>query len=271
MRRRAGRSCRVAAARDRPARAGVDAWGFEAHKYIMIAGDRPAARGDPSVLRSEPRDRRRARDRSGSVADGRLGARSRRVTSSTWTRTARIPFKELPHDYDEAVKQLRAGLRREERHAAVAHRRDLHRSWSRPSRRRRGYSRDNIKFFSAVIGHYVGDAPRAVPRRAELRRPADRSSGASTRASRPSCSSAIAPACACVPKPVGPVGNAREFIFATLTSSFPLRADRSSTPTRPAVAGREVYDDEYFAMIVREGAADPRAAAGGVDHRRRRR
>ena len=57
------------------------------------------------------------------------------------------------------------------------------------------------------------------------------------------------------------VPNTRDYAFDSLTSSFSyvqaiLDADKA------AVAGRDVYDDAYFAVFYREGEADPRAASG---------
>jgi hypothetical protein len=59
--------------------------------------------------------------------------------------------------------------------------------------------------------------------------------------------------------PLAPVGNAREFIFTTLTDSFSsvqpiLDADRAATQ------GREFYDDAYFAALQQQ--------AGGILEKR---
>jgi len=50
------------------------------------------------------------------------------------------------------------------------------------------------------------------------------------------------------PRPPAPVANTREFVFETLTASFPfvrplLDADKS------AIAGRDYYDDTYFTLF----------------------
>jgi hypothetical protein len=47
------------------------------------------------------------------------------------------------------------------------------------------------------------------------------------------------------PRPAVPVGNAREFIFSTLTDSFTYVDDLLAWD-RQAAAGRTEYDDEYY-------------------------
>ena len=51
-----------------------------------------------------------------------------------------------------------------------------------------------------------------------------------------------------VPRPAGPVGNPRDFIFEALMASFPL-AQTVLDADKAAIAGREVYDDQYFTMF----------------------
>ena len=111
-----------------------------------------------------------------------------------------------------------------------------------------GYSRDNIKFFSSIIAHYTSDAH--VPFHAALNYDGQLSGqwGIHSRFEselfeRYKATLQIAP------KGLVPVANPREFIFDTLTASFPfvqpvLDADKA------AVAGRDVYDDGYFALFV---------------------
>ena len=107
-----------------------------------------------------------------------------------------------------------------------------------------GFSRENIKFFSAVLGHYVADAH--VPFHAALNHDGQLTGQWGLHArfeselfDRTRSQLHLAPG------PTRPVPNAREFIFDTLTTSFTfvqtiLDADKA------AVAGREEYDDVYF-------------------------
>jgi len=156
------------------------------------------------------------------------------------------PFKDLPHDYDEAVRR---------------HGRDfVHKNGLLPWRtqeiftklveaftQKAPYARENIKFFSSVAGHYVADGH--VPFHAALNYDGQLTGqwGIHSRFEtelfeRYRASLTIAP------RPPAPIPSARTFMFDTLTASFPhvnpiLAADRE------AAAGRELYDDAYFAMF----------------------
>ena len=111
---------------------------------------------------------------------------------------------------------------------------------------------------------------RAVPRGAQLRRTADRPVGHSLAFRDGAVRALPRRRCASCREPVVPIANAREFIFETLIASFPLVADRCSTRTRPPSRGAS-STTTVFHDVLREGAADPGAAAGRSDHRRRRR
>ena len=68
-----------------------------------------------------------------------------------------------------------------------------------------------------------------------------------------------------VPKPAGPVGNPRDFIFEALMASFPL-AQTVLDADKAAIAGREVYDDRVLHDVLQQGPADPRAPSERRDH-----
>jgi hypothetical protein len=156
------------------------------------------------------------------------------------------PFKELPHDYAAAVKRYGAEFvlkngtlpwRTEEVYTQLVEAFTL----------KAGYSRDNIKFFSSVIGHYVSDAH--VPLHAALNYDGQltgqwgiHSRFESELFERYRSKLAIKPG------PLFKIANAREFAFDTLTTSFPyvqqiLDADKT------AVQGRDVYDEQYFTIF----------------------
>ncbi len=106
------------------------------------------------------------------------------------------------------------------------------------------YSLDDIKFFSAVISHYVGDAH--VPFHAaknydgQLTNQHGIHSRFETEAVlRYQARLAIRPA------PPAPVSNAIDFVFDALLKSFTL-VDPILKADREAVRGREEYDDRYF-------------------------
>ena len=113
------------------------------------------------------------------------------------------------------------------------------------------YARDDIKLFSAVVAHYIGDAFQpfhAAPNydgqltgqqgmharfEAEL---FDRyQDKLHDRAARRSSTSP----------------NVRDFMFASLTDSF-RQVDAVLAADRDAAAGRTAYDDEYFAEFVED-------------------
>jgi len=53
------------------------------------------------------------------------------------------------------------------------------------------------------------------------------------------------------PGPVVPIANAREFMFKALTDSF-QQVDAILAADREAVAGKDVYDDAYFEMLLKK-------------------
>ena len=100
---------------------------------------------------------------------------NRRGISSTSTRTASTPFTELPRDYDAALVKFGAETLTRNgllpwRTAEMAG--NLGRAFQSQSRGN-SYAASDIKFFSAIVGHYVARRPRAAARGAELRRAAD--------------------------------------------------------------------------------------------------
>lgn len=156
------------------------------------------------------------------------------------------PFKDLPHDFDEAVKKhgrdfvLKNGTlpwRTEE----------VYRKLVEAFQQKAPYSRDNIKFFSAMIGHYVSDAH--VPFHAALNYDGQLTQQWGIHARFESeLFERYRSKLRVAPGPIVRVENPREFVFASLTSGFPyvqqvLDADKAAT------VGREVYDDGYFATM----------------------
>jgi hypothetical protein len=156
------------------------------------------------------------------------------------------PFKELPHNYDEAVKRyggdfvIKNGTlpwRTEEIFKRLVEAFTL----------QAGYSRDNIKFFSAIIGHYVSDAH--VPFHAALNYDGQLTGQWGIHSRFESELFELYRAkLAITPGPVFKIASAREFVFDTLLTSFPyvqqiLDADKA------AVQGRDVYDDGYFTLF----------------------
>ena len=111
-------------------------------------------------------------------------------------------------------------------------------------RERAPYARENIKLFSAVMAHYAADAH--VPFHAALNYDGQltgqwgiHSRFESELFERYQSTLQLSPR-----RPAS-IGNPREFIFETLTTSFPL-VQPVLDADKAAVAGREFYDDVYF-------------------------
>lgn len=153
------------------------------------------------------------------------------------------PFKELPRDYDAAVK--RYGLEFVTRNGTLPWRTEqMYKQLVDAFTQKAPYARENLKFFAAVMSHYVADAH--VPFHAALNYDGQltgqwgiHSRFESDLFARYQSRLQLAPN---VPAKVpGP----RELMFDSLVVSFSyvqaiLDADKA------AVAGRDVYDDAYY-------------------------
>jgi hypothetical protein len=153
------------------------------------------------------------------------------------------PFAALPREYDAAVK--RYGEEFVVKNGTVPWRTaDIYKQLVEAFTQKAPYSRENIKFFAAVISHYTADAH--VPFHAALnydgqltgqwgihsRFESDLFARYQTRLE-------------LSPKVPAKIGNVRDLIFDSLVVSFShvqaiLDADKA------AAAGRDVYDDGYY-------------------------
>ena len=158
-----------------------------------------------------------------------------------------FPFTALPHDYNEAVPKcgsdssLKNGVlpwRAQEISIGSA---------TRSSRRRRVRARRHQAVLGGRRALHRRRVP-AVPRRAELRRPAHRPAGHPLALRDGAVRALPGQAAASRRRPITPVENVREFMFATLTDSF-RQVDAILAADRAAAAGRTAYDDEYFAKF----------------------
>jgi hypothetical protein len=158
------------------------------------------------------------------------------------------PFTDLPHDEAEAVAQR--GREFVDRNGLLPWRaEEIYGNLVAAFRQDAPYARENLKFFAAVMTHYVSDAN--VPFHAatnydgqltgqwgiHARFESELFERNRTRLRLP----AIA---------VHPVPSPREAMFGILTESFSL-VDPILAADRTAVAGREFYDDGYFAALFR--------------------
>ncbi len=153
------------------------------------------------------------------------------------------PFKELPHDYDAAVK--RYGLEFVTKNGTVPWRtEEMYKQLVEAFTQMSPYSRENIKFFAAVVSHYTADAH--VPLHAALNYDGQLTGqwGIHSRFES-DLFARYQPRLQLTPKVPAKVGNIRELIFDSLVVSFShvqavLDADKA------AVAGKDVYDDGYY-------------------------
>ncbi len=176
------------------------------------------------------------------------------------------PFKDLPHDYDEAVK--RHGQDFVLKNGTLPWRtEEMYKKLVEAFQQKAGFSRDNIKFFSALVGHYVGDAH--VPFHAALNYDGQLTQqwGIHSRFES-ELFERYRLRLRVIPKPVTPVGNPKEFIFSALTSGFPF-VETILDADRKAVVGTGGLRRPVLRADVRQRAAGARTTAGRVRHRRR--
>ena len=162
-----------------------------------------------------------------------------------------FPFRNLPHDYSEAVQQRGADFvvkngtlpwRSQEIYNQL--REAFGQLQTSP------YARDNVKLFSSVLAHYTADAFQPFHAAANYDGQLTNQYGIHARFEtelfdRYQDKLHVAPA------PIAPIANPREFIFATLTESF-QSVDPILAADREAVAGRSTYDDGYFADLYKK-------------------
>lgn len=220
----------------------ADAWGFEVHRFIMAraipllpAEIRPFFEKfgativehsiDPDLWRTAGWEEEPARHFLDMDAYGPY------------------PFKDLPHDYDEAVK-LRGEAFVIKNGLLPWRTREVHSKLVEAFTQQSPYARENIKFFASIVAHYGADGH--VPFHAAVNYDGQLTGqrGIHSRFET-ELFERYKDVLTIGPKPAGPVPDARAFMFATLTDSFPhvqaiLDADKA------AVEGREFYDDEYF-------------------------
>jgi hypothetical protein len=156
-----------------------------------------------------------------------------------------FPFKDLPHDYNEAVAKygkdvvVKNGLvpwRTEEIYNQL---RDSFKQLSTS-----GYARDNVKLFSSVIAHYVGDSFQ--PFHAALNYDGQLTNQLGIHARfETELFDRYQDKLRITPAPVAPVSGAREFVFATLTDSYTF-VEPILAADREAIKSRDTYDDAYF-------------------------
>jgi len=223
----------------------IAAWGFEGHKYIMEAAI--------PLLPAEIRP---------FFVANRISIIEHAIDPDLW-RTAGFeqetphhftdmdaygpyPFTSLPHIQSEAVSKY--GREMVDKNGTLPWRaEEIYAKLVEAFTQKSGYSRDNIKFFSSVIAHYIADAH--VPFHACLNHDGQLTGQTGIHARfETELFGRYRSQLVVKPGAIVPVPNARELMFASLTDSFTfvqpiLDADRA------AVAGRDTYDDGYFTLF----------------------
>lgn len=220
----------------------ASAWGFEPHKYIMtraIALLPPEIRPffqkyqttivehviDPDLWRTAGWEQEPPRHFLDMDAYGPY------------------PFPNFPREREEAIK--RYGLEFVEKNGQVPWRSvEIYQKLVDAFRQQAAYSRDNVKFFSSILTHYVSDAH--VPFHAVVNYDGQLTGqwGIHSRFETELFERNRA-ILRVVPKAIGPVRNPRDLIFDALISGVPLTRTILGAD-EDAVKGRELYDDEYF-------------------------
>ena len=227
----------------------ADAWGFEAHKFIM---ERAIA-----LLPSQIRPFFEAA--RASVVEHTIDPDLWRTAGWSDEQTrhffdldayAAQPSKEVPRDFDEAIKKH--GIEFVNKNGTLPWRTvEVHRSLADAFRQESVYSRENIKFFASVLAHYVADAH--VPFHTTLNHDGQltQQAGIHNRFEL-EMFERYRNWIRISPRPVFKIPDPRAFMFETLTQSFAL-VNPLLEADRQAAAGREHYDDAYYALFFGKG------------------
>lgn len=227
----------------------ADAWGFEAHRYILEraiallpAGIRPFFDKYRASIVEHSIDP----DLWRNVGFDAVESPRHFVDMDAY---GAPPFTALPRDFDEAV--TRFGREFVDKNGLLPWRtQEIHLKLVEAFTQKATYSRDNIKYFSAFLSHYVSDAQ--VPFHASLNHDGQLTGqwGIHSRFEAETFER-YRDSLVVGPKPIVAVSSARDLVFDSLVTSFShvqaiLDADKA------AIAGREVYDDEYFGAFYRQ-------------------
>jgi len=159
-----------------------------------------------------------------------------------------FPFPNLPHDYKEAVAAR--GAEFVTKNGLVPWRTQevydkLKEAFSQLATT--PYARDNVKLFSSLIAHYVGDSFQPFHAAANYDGQLTNQRGIHSRFET-ELFDRYQDKLTIAPPPLAAVPNAREYVFATLTDSFTF-VDPILAADREATQGRDFYDDAYFAKL----------------------
>lgn len=224
----------------------VHAWGFEAHRYIM---DRAIALLPAPLRPFFERSRAIAVERSIDPDTWRSAGFAQEPPNHfvdlDWEGYGKYPFTALPRDYSDAVEKFGAERvremgtlpwRAEEFHG------NLRRAFEQFGRS--SYARFDIVFFSATLGHYVGDAH--VPFHAVLNYDGQLTNqhGIHSRFEN-QLFERYRDRLKINPPAAKPISDMRGFIFDRLLEGTQM-VEGVLKSDMAALGNRDVYDDRYF-------------------------
>ena len=162
-----------------------------------------------------------------------------------------FPFKDLPHDYKEAV--TKRGVDFVLKNGTVAWRaeeiynrlRDAFKQLGLPNGQ--PWARDDVKLFSSVMSHYVADSFQPFHAVVNYDGQLTGQQGIHSRFET-ELFDRYQDKLRFAPGPVVQVPSAREFMFGTLTDSS-THVEAILAADRDAIVGRTTYDDGYFARM----------------------
>jgi hypothetical protein len=224
----------------------TEAWGFEAHKVIL----------EKAIALLPPEIRPFFEKYRVTVVEHAIDPDLWRVVGWEAEESPRhfvdmdaygpYPFKNLPRDYQEAVKRYGADFVKQ--NGLLPWRvQEIQDKLVEAFLQKQTYSRENIKLFSSVVGHYLSDAQ--VPFHATLNHDGQLTGqwGIHSRFEA-ELFERYRDTLQVSPQPLVKIGSARDFAFESLLSSF-LQVQPILDADKAAVAGREIYDDEYFSIL----------------------
>jgi hypothetical protein len=230
---------------------GVQAWGYEAHKFIMeraIALLPPELRPMFEAGRSTLVERSIDPDTWQQAGFDHLES-PHHFLDLDWEGYGKHPFSELPRDYTAAIAKF--GRARIEENGTLPWRAEevygnLRRAFEAYARRG-AYGRNDILHYSAWLTHYVSDAH--VPFHAVVNYDGQLTGQNGIHArfeaflfERYRTQLTIAP------RPIAPIRNPRDFVFDTIIAGTQLVPPILKSDIE-AIGSRDVYDDAYYAAF----------------------
>jgi hypothetical protein len=125
------------------------------------------------------------------------------------------------------------------------------------------YARDNVKLFSSVLSHYVGDSFQPFHAALNYDGQMTNQHGIHSRFET-ELFDRYRDRLRITPAPAAPIANVRDFMFATLTDSF-QHVDAILAADLEGVKGRTHYDEGYFAhMFQKTGPIMEKRMSGAI-------